>query len=206
MYELAELCDRAGVTPRTVRYYIQQGLLPAPGTRGPGTRYDERHLNRLLLIRRLQRDHLPLAEIRRRLEALDDDALRAQLQAEPEPPRPSSALDYVRGVLGGGARGAGGSAAMSEPPPMMQSLRRPVGAERAAPGEGEPLLARAMPASPSMPAPGAGKPGAVERSQWERITLAPDVELHVRRPLAREQNKLVDRLVHFARTLFAEDS
>jgi DNA-binding transcriptional MerR regulator len=35
-YDLAELCDLADVTPRTVRYYVQQGLLPSPGARGPG--------------------------------------------------------------------------------------------------------------------------------------------------------------------------
>jgi hypothetical protein len=31
------------------------------------------------------------------------------------------------------------------------------------------------------------------------------VELHVRRPLSRGDNKLVDRLIDHARTLFAEE-
>ena len=44
-----------------------------------------------------------------------------------------------------------------------------------------------------------------DRSQWERIVLAPDVELHIRRPLARAQNKQVDRLVTIARELLEED-
>jgi hypothetical protein len=47
------------------------------------------------------------------------------------------------------------------------------------------------------------KPG--ERSQWERIVLATDVELHIRRPLGRTQNKRVDRLVTIARELLEED-
>jgi hypothetical protein len=47
------------------------------------------------------------------------------------------------------------------------------------------------------------RPGA--RSTWERIELAPDVELHVRRPQSRAQNKLIDRLVQQARTLFSEE-
>ena len=34
-----------------------------------------------------------------------------------------------------------------------------------------------------------------ERSQWERIDLAPDIELHVRRPLPRPTAKQVDRLI-----------
>jgi hypothetical protein len=45
----------------------------------------------------------------------------------------------------------------------------------------------------------------IERSQWERIALGPDVELHIRRPLARAQQKGVDRLVTIARELLEED-
>ena len=62
-----KLADLGGVTPRTVRYYLSSGLLPGVGQSGPGAKYGEDHLGRLRLIRRLQRDHLPLAEIRRRL-------------------------------------------------------------------------------------------------------------------------------------------
>ena len=39
-YSLTELADLAGVTPRTVRYYLAQGLLPAVGQSGPGSKYD----------------------------------------------------------------------------------------------------------------------------------------------------------------------
>ena len=38
----------------------------------------------------------------------------------------------------------------------------------------------------------------------DRITLAPDVELHVRRPLASEQNRRVERLLEAARAIFQE--
>ena len=92
IYSLADLCGLADVTPRTVRYYIAQGLLRSPGTTGPGARYDDGHLARLRLIRRLQREHLPLAEIRARLAALTDDEAIAQAEgpAEPPPNPPSS--------------------------------------------------------------------------------------------------------------------
>ena len=63
-YTIGELADLADVTPRTVRYYVAQGLLPSPMGAGPGARYDEDHLRRLRFIRRLQADHLPLADIR----------------------------------------------------------------------------------------------------------------------------------------------
>lgn len=78
VFDLNELSDRAGVTPRTVRYYIQQGLLRSPGTPGPGARYGEGHLGRLRLIRRLQREHQPLAEIRHRLKVAASTAFHGR--------------------------------------------------------------------------------------------------------------------------------
>ena len=104
MFDLNELCEQCDVTARTVRYYIQQGLLPSPGL-GAGVRYSEGHLARLRLIRRLQREHLPLAEIRHRLEALDDVAVqRLLVTSAPAGGTPTTAaVDYVRAVLSGAA-------------------------------------------------------------------------------------------------------
>jgi hypothetical protein len=64
------------------------------------------------------------------------------------------------------------------------------------------------PSPTTQPAPSAAPPapsGATERSSWERHTLAPDVELHVRRPLTRSQNRALARLLEVARRLFEED-
>jgi len=61
--KLDELAERAGVSPRTVRYYVQRGLLPAPEFRGPDTAYGEEHLQRLRAIRALQERHMPLDAI-----------------------------------------------------------------------------------------------------------------------------------------------
>lgn len=119
LLDLNELCTRTGVTARTVRYYIQNGLLHSPGQTGPGAKYDGGHLARLLLIRRLQQEHLPLAEIRRRLHALDDSAVEQLLKQRPAR---SSAADYVREVLSRSGKSAAPpmpvrrSAARVEPP------------------------------------------------------------------------------------------
>src|SRR5262245_32063026 len=103
LLELGELCERTGVTARTVRYYIQQGLLRSPGQSGPGAKYDQGHLARLQLIRRLQHEHLPLAEIRKRLQGLDDASVAALLE---QPPPPSSAAEYAQQVLAQSRRSA----------------------------------------------------------------------------------------------------
>jgi DNA-binding transcriptional MerR regulator len=103
-YSLADLARLADVTTRTIRYYVAQGLLPSPEAAGPATRYGEGHLARLRLIRRLQRDHLPLAEIRLRLELMGDEEVQAMLDVTgsvvPEPPRSGpETLSYVQALM-----------------------------------------------------------------------------------------------------------
>jgi DNA-binding transcriptional MerR regulator len=66
-YKLEELAAEAGVSPRTVRYYVQRGLLPAPEFRGKDTAYGQEHLLRLLAVKQLQQAHMPLDEIQVRL-------------------------------------------------------------------------------------------------------------------------------------------
>jgi DNA-binding transcriptional MerR regulator len=193
-YSLTELADLAGVTPRTVRYYMSQGLLPSPGASGPGAKYDDTHLGRLRLVRKLQREHLPLAEIRQRLAGLDDTAIATLAEAPAEVADPQdSALDYIRRVLGPPQARPNRHLAMKQQPRLAYSLA----AEPAEPGAEAPI-----PNTLSIePAPGR----SFERSQWERIPLAPDIELHVRRPLPRPLAKQVDRLVAIARDLLEEE-
>ena len=66
-YGIEDLADLGGVTRRTVRYYVQEALLPPPLGVGRGKHYGPEHLERLLYVKSLQEDGRPLAEIRRRL-------------------------------------------------------------------------------------------------------------------------------------------
>jgi DNA-binding transcriptional MerR regulator len=206
-FSLTELADLAGVTPRTVRYYLAQGLLPGVGQSGPGSKYDSGHLARLRLIRLLQAEHLPLAEIRRRLETLVDDDIR-DLAGASEPARPpDTALEYLRTVLNGAvgdpatAAGPEGTFAATTMPARIPAAAPPVGPATASVGEAS--LAARVPGPIVPPTDATIRPS--ERSQWERIVLVPDIELHIRRPLPRTQNKQVDRLVTIARELLEED-
>ena len=187
-YTLTELSALAGVTPRTVRYYLAQGLLPTVGVSGPGAKYDDRHLARLRLIKRLQEEHQPLADIRHRLNALDDSAI-ATIATEPAPRPPSdSALDYIQRVTAPARRVSEASLLRRAYAPRLESM------DLATPS--------AVPPAPNQPA---GAAPRIERSQWERLSLGPDVELHIRRPLPRSTSKRVDRLVEIARDLLEED-
>lgn len=190
-HSLQDLADLADVTPRTIRYYVAQGVLPSPGRVGPGTTYGPGHLARLRLIRQLQREHLPLAEIRARLAALDDSAVLELVETVPAEAHPGSAAEYIRSVLAGPRLAR--RVAEDAPP----GLQLP-GVDRysSAPPPG------AMPAAPMKPAP---ETPPADRSQWDRVVLVPDVELHVRRPLTRHLNKRVERLIAIARELLEED-
>ena len=172
-YSLPELAKLADVTPRTIRFYIAQGLLPAPDPQGPNTRYSDEHLARLLAIKRLQAAHLPLAEIRTQLRGVPEQQLASLAAFGGLTPSSGSAVDYIRGVL-----------------------------ERPAPYAASPASAPAAQQMPIQPEP---EPPELTRSQWERISLDPDIELHVRRPLTRRHNKRVERLIAIARELFEED-
>jgi len=85
-WKLAQLAGRAGLAPRTVRYYVQRGLLPAPVFRGADTTYNEDHLLRLKAIRRLQERFLPLDAIQAELQRLSPDGIRALAEGADAPP------------------------------------------------------------------------------------------------------------------------
>src|SRR5882757_9868121 len=68
---MAELARRSGVSRETIHFYLREGLLPRPRKGGKTVAfYDEGHLQRLRLIRRLREEkYLPLVVIRRLLTA-----------------------------------------------------------------------------------------------------------------------------------------
>jgi DNA-binding transcriptional MerR regulator len=90
-WKLTELAEAAGVSPRTVRYYVQRGLLPAAPFKGPDTVYGEDHLLRLKAIRALQARFLPLDAIQVELARLSPDELKALVDADATPPPASAA-------------------------------------------------------------------------------------------------------------------
>ena len=66
---LDELCALTQTPKRTVRYYIQMGLLDRPIGETRAARYAEAHLRRLLQIKQLAAAGFSLERIRERLDA-----------------------------------------------------------------------------------------------------------------------------------------
>jgi DNA-binding transcriptional MerR regulator len=104
--ELADLLNRevqdprAEVSRRTIRFFVQEGLLQEPYGRGRGKHYGPEHLQRLREIREMQKRGLSLAEVRAAL-AGPTRRPRVALVAE-STPGPAASSRWTRvGILPG---------------------------------------------------------------------------------------------------------
>jgi DNA-binding transcriptional MerR regulator len=160
LYTIGQLAQLAGVTPRTIRYYTAEGLLPRPDARGQYALYGEQHLLRLQLIAHLKESYLPLGEIKAQIENLDTQQMRALLDEHRESPAPAtSAADYLAQVrarqqLPQSTRHLAERAesyTAAEPPTL--SLRPPAGSAPSAPAPAAPAYGFATPITAPAAAP-----------------------------------------------------
>jgi len=68
-FTIEDLSELTGFSRRTIRYYIQEGLLEPPAGRGRGGFYYDSHLQKLQQIKSLQDRGLTLAAIAELLQA-----------------------------------------------------------------------------------------------------------------------------------------
>ncbi len=76
---LETLANISGLPIRTLRFYIQKGLLPGPDSRGKNASYSESHIERLALIKDLKDKFLPLQEIKALLDGMSDEDIHDML-------------------------------------------------------------------------------------------------------------------------------
>lgn len=117
-FSIDELSSLAGVTPRTVRYYIAENLVSRPQGEKRGAYYERRHLEQLLLIRRWTEAGVSLERVRELIAgAPEDPAPRAAapgsvqvwsrvtlvdgLELHVEPGRSGLAPDQLRALVRG---------------------------------------------------------------------------------------------------------
>ena len=199
-YTLEDLEKISGMSIRTLRFYIQEGLLPGPDTRGKFARYSQKHLDSIRFIHRLKELHIPLQQIRHLLNTMSSEDIERIIQSKSEsnftfssPPlfskdensevksvktERSSALDYIRSLEN-----------------LQDSLK-------------------VNDSNPRYPAPSAPSQASAPLSKvyisqpvkngetWHRIRLAEDVELQVRQPMSRERERVVEELIEITRQLF----
>ena len=97
-YAVGELGDLGGVSRRTVRYYVQEGLIPPPHGVGRGDHYGREHLDRLLQVKALQEAGRSLDEIRQLLDGGGAAARPVVAEARPLPREVWRRLTVAPGV------------------------------------------------------------------------------------------------------------
>jgi DNA-binding transcriptional MerR regulator len=191
-----ELAARAGISVRTIRYYVNEGLLPPPSYQGKYSHYTPSYLDRLELIRRLKESYLPLREIRKIMNALTDDQVRNRLKELPLPspkfsPEQKSAqsaakpgtkaLDYINSVMDTQTRYRM-KGTVDQPQPRSNNKQDTF-----------------FEANISLPEQ---SPTINDEEIWQRISFAPGVELHLRRPMDPDTESRVQHLINFAKRMF----
>jgi DNA-binding transcriptional MerR regulator len=180
---IGELAERAGVTRRTIRYYVEIGLLQPPTGAGKAAVYGTEHLERLEQIKSLRSYRLSLEEIRERLAGKTTEP-PAMLLAD---------RMTVEDVDPGSAMGITSAAEYID-----RLRQRDAFFNRSRFPDARAAYSRAKPSPP-------GKPDSTyDAEQWLRITLSEDVELHVRRRASKTDRRL-NRLIKEARRILAEE-
>jgi len=189
-FSLEDLANLTDLTARTIRSYIEQGLVPGPESLGRHARYTDEHLHRLKAIHALRRQlGWTLADIRQLLltlspQAIEEIAEKGRLPDVPQdaPPKPAStsALAYLKALqsttdaidetLGAirhvmAARTLSAAAPPGKASPPQADPADPVDRLR----QGLEHLTRNQPVQ-----------RRARAETWRRIPVTPDVELHVR--------------------------
>jgi DNA-binding transcriptional MerR regulator len=117
-FSIEELSSLTGVTPRTVRFYIAQGLVSRPEGEKRGAHYLRRHVEQLLLVRRWTDAGLSLDRVRELIDGAPEDppprpappgsvqvwsrvSVADGLEVHIEPGRAGLAPEQVRGLVRG---------------------------------------------------------------------------------------------------------
>jgi DNA-binding transcriptional MerR regulator len=189
-YLINQLAERAGVTVRTIRYYVNEGLLPSPQTKGRYSAYDEDYLYRIKLIKFYKESYLPLSRIRELLDEMSPEEIKASVEKyekePPEfnlPPTPEnlnrveenlSARNYLRKI---------------DPSIYHDSMELSDMAHASVPQAAKRMI----------------DPGPSHEPSWKRVEVAEGIELLIREDIYRRRRQeleiLLDRLGRWGREI-----
>jgi DNA-binding transcriptional MerR regulator len=202
-YSLNDLAEVTGFEARTIRSYIERGLLPGAEARGRGASYSVEHLNRLRAIQILRRarPNIQLNEIRLFLQQMSPQQIRdfcsgslrataAALAATIDDAEEPEALRAVGQFLKPDVE----AVADSGEPPRTEEIKLTL-----PPGEltGPERLLQAL---QKIARPGSMPPGQ-KLDAWVRLPITDDVELAVRAQLAAGQMTAFREIAELLRAL-----
>ncbi len=184
-YLIGDLADKAGVTVRTIRYYTEKGLLPEPDRSSKYAYYTSEHLERLDVIRKLKELRLPLWEIENVINSGDSSALQKLLNQVEEPMYLSAAPEKMDL-----SQNKPGESALEYISSIMDAKQI--------------INENRLSSPPSKPANRPSSLQSASSSQWIRVEISPDVEIHFRQPLRPDQQKRLDQLLAEASQIFSQ--
>jgi DNA-binding transcriptional MerR regulator len=160
LYEYGLVQERGTVRDvpdeRTIRYYLSEGLLaPAEDKHGTASVFGYLHLLQLLVIKKLQAEHLPIRKIKELVAGRTERELERLMGVDEKRREKNEATSYLESLLT-----SGGSASHLAP-------------KSSAPQQSLYAQQHAAP-PPVRPRTSAG--GAT----WARVEIEPGLELHVR--------------------------
>lgn len=188
---LQDLAERTGLEQRTIRSYVERGLLPGPESLGRGARYPREALDRLRVMQLLRDANrsLSLDQIRVLLQRLSAGQVRAI----------ASGAMRIAGVIDTEvAQSVGRSDALaylqslkaSEPGGVTQEMSHVAAVPRREEDTVDPnqlsALAQAARVLAGLAGTGAA-PRTVRSEAWHRIPITPDIELSVRGAYGTEE-------------------
>ena len=184
-FTINELADASGVEPRTIRSYVEKGLIPGPDSLGRAARYPRESLDRLKVLQLLRDANrtLTLDQIRMLLQSIGPSELSALAEGrmrigslisthDANEAGKSSAIDYLRS-LRGDPKPAHTPAANRQRQAQVDDDQLPVLEEAA---RALAKLAGLSTASRS-----------IRGEHWYRLPLTPDIELSVRGSFGSDQ-------------------
>ena len=214
-FSLKELSELSGVLVRTIRSYIQQGLLAGPDNLGRNASYTIDHLRRLEAIKALREKYgMSLDEVRRRLLTLgpedilrEDRTLLTRLAESPpsESAGKGSALEYIRAIKSRAAAARSGSTPHLESPAAADFLPSPdTGLEgRQVTGDSRTSLERLL--AKLRTGKGGARPSrGAKAATWTEVEVTPDIVLRFRGDFSRDEIVLFSQIADEIRDLLLE--
>jgi DNA-binding transcriptional MerR regulator len=206
---LQELAAQTGVEPRTIRSYVEKGVILGPESFGRGARYPRETLDRLKVLQLLRDANrsLTLDQIRVLLNSIGPSQLREVAEgtvrigavidtdaASTSPLPKTAAMDYLHGLR------------RSQSQPQSPASVSPLLYRRATPPTNDdqlPILENAARALAELTGTNSSSRSARGES-WYRISLTPDIELSVRGEFGTEQLAQLHRIGDSLRNLLTK--
>ena len=200
---LKELVKASEVSERTIRYYIQEGVLPPPQGSGQASRYNIEHLRRLSLVRRFKAALLPLSQIKQLFDELTAEELEQvadQFYNELTATNPVLDEKTMAGEQQTQPELAGASASTSNSK-QTKRVEEPLQVFQP-PQDRMWVLAEAAALEIENEPPQEKQAGAANTDlitftgQWNRISLAPGLEIHYEIGGQQDNKEGRERLAH----------